>query len=63
MALKSIPSVVQLPGGRKLNAVPFKITGYDDAGHPTTFELLPAGSTGDWYFFAEEDQLRNAKKK
>ena len=39
--LKSIPSVVQLPGGVVLKGLPFKILTYNDDGSPKTFELLP----------------------
>lgn len=64
MGLKTIPTVVQLPGGVKLQAMPFKIIGHDpETGMPTTFERLPAGTQGDFYFFASEDQLRLKRKK
>ena len=44
--LKSIPSVVQLPGGIRLTGVMFRITSYDDDGCPKTFEVMPPGATG-----------------
>lgn len=63
MALKSIPSVVQLPGGIQLSAVPFQAIEWDAEGHPIAFKLLPPGERGDWMFFANEHQLRTAKLK
>ena len=65
MALRSIPRVVQLPGGVKLSGVPFRCVGYDDAGRPKTFEILPddaayrATAPGErWVLFASEETIR-----
>jgi hypothetical protein len=43
--LSAIPSVVQLPGGRYLSAIPFRIVAFNDDGTPRTFEILPPGET------------------
>jgi hypothetical protein len=59
MAPKSIPSVVQLPGGIKLNAVPFKVIERDDEGRPLKFEILPPGERGEWMLFAHEPSIRS----
>jgi hypothetical protein len=58
--LSSIPSVVQLPGGAKLSAIPFKVTAYHDDGSPKTFEILPAdrASEYDFMLFADERVIR-----
>jgi hypothetical protein len=58
--LKKTPSVVQLPGGVRLNGVPFKITGYDVNGAPKTFEILPSdASHRDCVLFADERWIRS----
>ncbi len=62
--LRSIPRVVQLPGGVKLYPVPFKIVERNADGSPKTFELLPAG-TGIYgedkcALFADEAWIRAA---
>lgn len=62
--LNSRPAVVQLPGGIRLNAVPFRIVGYSDQnGSPMLFELLPPGSDGQWMLFADEAALRGFREK
>lgn len=65
--MKKIPSFVQLPGGIRLNAVPFRIVEFHDDGSPKLFELLPQGSElrGDnvWALFAAEDHLRAVRRK
>jgi len=58
MGLKSIPKVVQLPGGIRLNAVPFKVIECDADGRPLKFEILPPGERGEWWLFANEEQIR-----
>ena len=46
MGLKTIPSVIQLPGGIRLEALQLKVTEYaDDGVTPKMFELMPKGST------------------
>ncbi len=60
-----IPSVVQLPGGVRLNAVPFKIVEYNEDGTPKLFELLPAvpdDTREVWFLFADEKALRAARQ-
>jgi len=42
--LKSIPSVVQLPGGVQLKGLAFRILTYNADGSPKTFELLAKGT-------------------
>lgn len=61
---KNIPSVVQLPGGVQLKAMPFKIVEYNLDGTPKLFELQPAGphdmSKGDaCVLFAQEEWIRS----
>lgn len=62
--LKRIPNVVQLPGGIRLNAVPFRIVERHEDGTPKLFELMPAGSPINgkdmWALFANEEMLRKA---
>lgn len=62
--LSALPSVVQLPGGIQLKPMPFKITGYDEAGMPKAFELLPVAemNAADFFFFASWDQLGLKRK-
>jgi hypothetical protein len=63
--LKSIPSVVQLPGGVRLNAIPFRIASWHEDGSPHTFELMPPGTpitVGLWALFADETALRALRK-
>lgn len=61
--LKSIPSVVQLPGGIRLNAVPFRVIAYHDDGSPMTFEILPRGAEkAEIWLFADENQIRSNLK-
>lgn len=59
----TIPSVVQLPGGVRLSAVPFRIVERHEDGSPKLFELMPPGteiSEGMWALFADEQRLRKA---
>jgi hypothetical protein len=42
---KKIPAIVQLPGGRRLVALPFRIVAFHDSGAPKLFELLPPGAS------------------
>ena len=58
-----IPGVVQLPGGIRLNAVPFRVVERNADGSPRLFELMPPGSNVDgvpdmWALFADEESLR-----
>lgn len=63
MGLKSVPSVVQLPGGIKLNAIQFKVTEYDEHGVAKVFAICPPGVQGDWVLFAHEESIRARSKK
>lgn len=62
MPIKTIPKVIQLPGGIKLSGVMFRIVAYNDDGSPKTFELLPKGSqptgNGLWTLYANEEEIR-----
>jgi hypothetical protein len=60
--LKSIPSVVQLPGGIQLQGLPFKIVEYNPDGTPKLFELLPSGEKGPCVLFAQEAWIRSPIK-
>lgn len=64
--MRKIPSVVQLPGGIRLSAVPFRVVEHNDDGTPKLFELMPPGTEskgeGMWALFADEDSIRGAKK-
>ena len=65
--LKAVPSVVQLPGGIKLQAIPFKVIKRDEAGRPIVFQIMPAGTPlGNddemWALFADEASIRAAKR-
>lgn len=62
--LKSIPAVVQLPGGVKLQAVPFKVIERDDEGRPVKFEIMPKDRSedADWHLFAHEASIRAGTK-
>ena len=58
--MKKIPSVVQLPGGVRLKAIPFIVVRYDDEGRPMTFERAPMGTPitkGVYALFAHEESL------
>lgn len=65
--LKSIPSVVQLPGGIRLTGIPFRITSYDAEGRPLTFEVMPPDvpmpppEEGGLVLFADEVWLRMSR--
>jgi hypothetical protein len=61
---KTIPSQVNLPGGIKLQGMPFKIVEYNRDGSPRLFELQPPGPhdlsvDGACVLFAREELLRN----
>jgi hypothetical protein len=64
---KTIPSVVQLPGGITLKGLPFKILTYNDDGSPKTFELQPRGSvptgTDACTLFANEEWIRGSVRR
>lgn len=65
MGLKSIPSVVQLPGGVKIQSISFVITEYDDEGKPKTFEVVSdtrPNSVGEkCVLFANEEWIRKVR--
>jgi hypothetical protein len=66
--LHSVPSMIQLPGGVTLKAMPFKIVSYNDDGTPRAFELQPPGphdmaADGACVLFAREDWIRSPMKK
>lgn len=66
MGLSKVPSRVQLPGGRVLQGIPFKILTYHDDGSPATFEILPKGTElakCECVLFADEDWIRGPVKK
>lgn len=64
MTLKKPPSVVQLPGGVRLNAVPFKVVEYAKNESPLRFEILPRDVDVDqvkefvFWLYAHEDSVR-----
>lgn len=60
--MKKPPSVVQLPGGIKIQGLPFRITERHEDGRPKTFELLPSGEKGDCILFADESWIRSPSK-
>lgn len=60
---KSIPSVVQLPGGIQLKGLHFKIVEHNPDGTPRLFELRPSGEQpppgpGRCILFADEEWIR-----
>lgn len=62
--LKAIPSVLQLPGGIQLKAMPFTIVEYHDDGRPKLFEIKddgphPLGVDGNCVLFAQEAWIRS----
>lgn len=66
MSLSKVPSVVQLPGGIKLQAVAFRVVECADDGSPKLFELLPKGARpgpGVWFLFADESAIRTPIQK
>ncbi len=69
MGLKSIPSVVQLPGGVVLKGLAFKVIERNSNGSPKVFELLPAGVNGDpasddsYVLWAHEEGIRRPDPK
>lgn len=64
MALKKIPSKVQLPGSIVLQAIPFKIIELHDDGSPKMFEIMPRGTeTAEFWLFADENQVRGKIKR
>lgn len=64
--LKSVPGVVQLPGGVRLTMVPFRVVEYSADGSPRLFEILPPGTEikgpGLWGLFADETAIRGKTK-
>jgi hypothetical protein len=69
MRVKSIPSVVQLPGGVRLHGLLFVCVDYNEDGSPKTFELQaadlpkPPGKRDEWVLFAHEEQIRAPGRK
>lgn len=63
--MKRIPGVVQLPGGVKLSAVPFRVVERHADGSPRLFELMPRGAEikgeGVWALFADEESIRRSR--
>jgi len=61
--LSSIPSVVQLPGGIRLQAIPFQIIERNVDGTPKTFQIMPPGTPVKGpdmlALFAHEETVRN----
>jgi hypothetical protein len=61
--LKSIPSVVQLPGGVQLRSIPFKIIERFPNGTPKTFQIEPQGQpvigVDRCALFAQEEAIRH----
>jgi hypothetical protein len=63
--VKSIPSVVQLPGGLQLRPIPFKIVEYNPDGTAKLFELQPVTEAFDirqdnnCVLFAQESWIRS----
>lgn len=59
---KTIPSVVQLPGGIRLSGVPFRVVEYNEDGSPKVFELVAKGAKADgrgvWILFADDTAIR-----
>lgn len=65
MGLKAIPSVVQLPGGIRLEALQFKVREYDESGQPKLFELMPKGTKVDkdgFVMFGDRSQFAYIKR-
>jgi len=67
VGLKSPPSVVQLPGGIKLQSIYFRIVERFDNGSPKLFEILPPGThqIGDdiYVLWAIEEHVRSDQRK
>lgn len=60
-----IPSVVQLPGGIKLNGVAFRVVERHANGSPRLFEIMPPGEpmpSDGWTLFADEDAIRKPRQ-
>lgn len=65
MGLKQIPSVVQLPGGIRLEALQFKVREYAEDGTPKLFELMPKGTKVDkdgFVMFGSREQFAYIKR-
>ena len=65
MALKKIPTVVQLPGGITLRGLPFSIEAYYPDGRPAMFRLLPQDTPMeevDCVLFGHEHTMRRPEK-
>jgi hypothetical protein len=66
MGLKTVPSVIQLPGGIKLNGIPFEIIEWNEDVSPLVFKILPKGSNfiGGKYcsLYAHEDWIRSPRE-
>jgi hypothetical protein len=64
--LQSRPSVVQLPGGIRLDGMRFKLVERDEQGRPKMFEVLPPeDKTPDeevWILYAHEESIRKPKE-
>jgi hypothetical protein len=61
--VKTIPSLVQLPGGIVLNGLAFRVVDYNENGSPKTFELLPHGKVPvkedhAFVLYAREEEIR-----
>lgn len=62
---RTIPSVVQLPGGVRLQGVPFRIVERHDDGSPRLFEIMPSGTKVEGpdlcVLFANEEWIRRGQ--
>jgi hypothetical protein len=60
--LRTVPSVIQVSGGYKFAATPFRIVAYHADGTPRLFEILPAGEQpngiGRCVLYAFQDFVR-----
>ena len=58
--LSKPPSVVQLPGGVRLAAIPFSVVERNADGSPRLFELMPEGERGDCVLYADPEWIRRS---
>lgn len=62
------PSVVQLPGGIRLSAIPFRVVERNADGSPKLFEICPPGTAVEgvrdmWTLYADAVSIRKDERE
>jgi hypothetical protein len=62
------PSVVQLPGGIRLSAVPFRVVERNEDGSPRLFAIMPPGTQVEgvrdmWTLYGDASTIRQDERE